>query len=141
MKYFAKWRNMAVTEGKKGWLYGILGRHWFLLNEEDTMEQIPHVGTETFTEHFMTVLSAHWSDIMYVLNRQSPRIAALLHLSYPSSMKRLNGGWQIYVVARKPNQPERLRQPRDNEIVAHAIRSLSHSSAQFNLPPVTFHFH
>jgi len=104
------------------------------------MEQIPHVGTETFTEHFMTVLSAHWSDIMYVLNRQSPRIASLLQVSYPSGMKRLNGGWQISVVARKPNQPERLRQPRDNEIVAHAIRSWAHSAAQFNLPQVTVHF-
>jgi len=104
------------------------------------MEQIPRVGTEEFTEQFISVLYAHWSDIMYVLNRQSPRIAASLHVSYPSGMKRLNGGWQIHVVTRRVAQPERLRQPRDNEIVAHAIRSWAHSTAQLNLPQITVYF-
>lgn len=104
------------------------------------MERIPRVATEDFTEQFIAILFAHWSDILQVLNRQSPRTASLLRVSSPSGMKRMNGGWQIQVVARGLAQPERLRQPRDNEIVAHAIRSWARSTAQLDLPPVTVKF-
>jgi hypothetical protein len=55
-------------------------------------------------------------------------------------MKRVNGGWRIQVVIRKVAQPERLRQPRDNEIVAHAICSWARTAAQLDLPPVTVNF-
>jgi hypothetical protein len=104
------------------------------------MEQIPHVGTEEFTERFTSVLYEHWSEIIQVLNQQSPRIAALLQASSPSGIKRLNGGWQIQILTRQVAQPERLRQPRDNEIVAHAIRSWARSAAQLSLPYVTVSF-
>ncbi len=104
------------------------------------MEQIPRVGNEEFTGQFTLVLQAHWSEIVQVLNRQSPRIAALLQVSYPSGMKRVNGGWLIQVVIRRLTQPQRLRPPRDNEIVAHAIRSWARSAAQLDLPPVTVNF-
>jgi hypothetical protein len=104
------------------------------------MEQVPHVGTEEFTERFISVLYDHWSEIFQVLNQQSPRIASLLRVSSPSGMKRINGGWQIQVTTRKVALPEKLRQPRDNEIVAHAIRSWARNAAQLNLPYVTVSF-
>lgn len=104
------------------------------------MEQIPRVGTENFTEQFTSVLYEHWSEIIQVLNRQCPRIAALLRVSSPSGMKRINGGWQVQVATRRVAQPERLRQPRDNEIVAHAIRSWARSTAHLNLPYITVSF-
>jgi hypothetical protein len=104
------------------------------------MEQTPRVGNEEFTEQFLSILHEHWSEIMQVLNRQSPRIAALLQVSRPSGMKRIHGGWHIQVVTRRLAQSERLRPPRDNEIVAHAIRSWARSTAQFNLPHVTVNF-
>ena len=104
------------------------------------MEQPPRIGNEEFTEQFTAVLYEHWSEIIRVLNRQSPRIAALLETSCPSSMKRMNGGWRIGVVIRKVAQPERLRRPRDNEIVAHAIRSWARSAAELDLPQVTVKF-
>ena len=104
------------------------------------MEPMPRVGNEEFTEQFTALLCEHWSEIMQVLKRQSPRIAASLQISHPSSMKRINGGWQIQIIARKVAQPERLRQPRDSEIVAHAIRTWARSVAQLNLPYITVIF-
>lgn len=104
------------------------------------MEQPPRVATENFTEQFTAILYEHWSDIIHVLNRQSPRLAAVLRISSPAGMKRIKGGWQIQVVLGKVAQPEKLRQPRDNEIVAHAIRSWARSAAQLDLPPVTVKF-
>ncbi|MGH2510496.1 MAG: hypothetical protein ACRDHZ_24235 [Ktedonobacteraceae bacterium] len=104
------------------------------------MEQPPRVATENFTEQFTAILYEYWSDIIRVLNRQSPRLAAILRISSPAGMKRIKGGWQIQVVIGKVAQPEKLRQPRDNEIVAHAIRSWARSAAQFDLPPVTVKF-
>lgn len=103
------------------------------------MEQMPRVGEE-FTERFTSILYEHWSEIIQVLHQQCPRTAALLRVSSPSGMKRLNGGWQIQVVTRRMAQPEKLRQPRDNEIVAHAIRSWARSAAQLSLPHVTVNF-
>jgi hypothetical protein len=104
------------------------------------MEQTPHVGTEEFTERFTLVLTERWSEVIQVLYQQSPRIASLLSASSPSGMKRFNGGWQVQVLTCSLVQPERLRQPRDNEIVAHAIRSWARSVAQLNLPYVTVCF-
>ncbi len=104
------------------------------------MEQPPRVATENFTEQFNAILYEYWSDIILVLNRQSPRLAGVLRISSPAGMKRVKGGWQIQIVIARLGQPEKLRQPRDNEIVAHAIRSWARSAAQFDLPPVTVKF-
>lgn len=104
------------------------------------MEPMSRVGKEEFTEQFTELLCEHWSEVIQVLRRQSPRIAALLQASRPSGMKRMNGGWHIHVFIRKVAQPERLRQPRDSEIVAHAIRSWARLVAQLNLPHITVHF-
>jgi hypothetical protein len=104
------------------------------------MEQTPYVGSEEFTEVFTSVLSERWSDIMQVLNQQSPRIAALLSLSQLSGMKRHKSGWQFQVGVGRTTPFEKLRQPRDNEIVAHAIRSWARSVAQLDLPQVTVDF-
>jgi hypothetical protein len=104
------------------------------------MESMPRVRNEAFTEQFTALLGEHWSEIIQVLKRQSPRIAALLQTSRPSGMKRMNGGWHIQVIVRNGAQPERLRQPRDSEIVAHAIRSWARSAAQLNLPHLTVNF-
>jgi len=104
------------------------------------MEPMPRVRNEEFTEQFTALLCEHWTEILQVLKRQSPRIAALLQVSHPSAMKRVNGDWQIQIMARRVAQPERLRQPRDSEIVAHAIRTWARSVAQLNLPPLTVVF-
>jgi hypothetical protein len=106
----------------------------------DSMERIPRVATENFAEQFTAVLYDHWSEIIHVLNRQSPRLAALLRVSSPAGIKRTREGWQIQVVIKRIAQPEKLRQPRDNEIVAHAIRSWARLAAQFDLPHVTVNF-
>jgi len=104
------------------------------------MEQMPRARYDEFAEQFTCVLHDHWSDILQVINRQSPRIAALLRVATPSGMKRVNGGWQIQVMARRVVQRDKLRQPRDNEIVAQAIRLWAHSVAQLKLPRVTVNF-
>ena len=110
------------------------------LGEEAPMEQKPRARYDEFSEQFTCVLHDHWSDILQVINRQSPRIAALLRVATPSGMKRVNGGWQIQVMARRVVQRDKLRQPRDNEIVAQAIRLWAHSVAQLKLPRVTVNF-
>jgi hypothetical protein len=137
---FAHLHHYFSDSGKKARYMVYFEHAGLLLSEEDTMEQTPRVGSGEFTEQFVAILQTHWSEIIQVLNRQSPRIAALLQVSCPSGMKRINGGWQIQVVVRRMEQPQRLRQPRDNEIVAHAIRSWAHSAAQLELPPVTVKF-
>lgn len=104
------------------------------------MERMPRVGNEEFTEQFTALLCEHWSEIIQVLRRQSPRIAALLQVARPSGMRRVNGGWQIQIMTRKMAQPERLRLPRDSEIAAHAIRSWARSAAQLNLPHIVVNF-
>ena len=104
------------------------------------MEQEPRARYDEFAEQFTCVLDDHWSDILQVINRQSPRIAALLRVATPSGLKRVNGGWQIQVMARRVVQRDKLRQPRDNEIVAHAIRLYFQSAAQLRLPRVIVDF-
>ena len=104
------------------------------------MEQIPHARHDEFAEQFTSVLYENWSEILQVVNRQSPRIAALLRVATPSGMKRINGGWHIQVMIERVVQREKLRQPRDNEIVAQAIRAWARTAAQLKLPPVTVNF-
>ena len=104
------------------------------------MEQKPHARYDEFAEQFTSVLYAHWSDILAIINRQSPRVAALLRVATPSGLKRANGNWHIQVMTKRVVQPDKLRQPRDNEIVAQAIRLWAHSEAQLKLPRVTVDF-
>jgi hypothetical protein len=82
----------------------------------------------------------HWSDILLIINRQSPRIASLLRVATPAGLKRMNGVWRIQVTTRRVVQYEKLHQPRDNEVVAQAIRLWAHSAAQLKLPRVTVDF-
>lgn len=104
------------------------------------MEQIPRTGNEEFTEQFTSVLHEHWPDILQFINRQSPRIAALLRVAIPCSMQRINGDWHIALLTNRVVQRDKLRQPRDNELVAQAIRSWAHSTARLKLPRVTVSF-
>lgn len=104
------------------------------------MEQTPRARYDEFAEQFTSVLYENWSDILQVINRQSPRIAALLRVATPSGFKRINGGWQIQVMTKRVVQRDKLRQPRDNEIVAQAIRAWAHTAAQLKLPRVTVNF-
>jgi hypothetical protein len=85
-------------------------------------------------------LYEHWSDILQIINRQSPRVAALLRVATPSGLKRENGTWRIKLLIKRVVQQDKLRQPRDNEIVAQAIRLWAHSAAQLKLPRVTVEF-
>src|SRR5260370_37546603 len=101
------------------------------------MEQIPHARHDEFSEKFKSVFHENWSEILQVVNRQSPRIAALLRVATPSGMKRINGGWHIQVMIERVVQRDKLRQPRDNEFVARAIRTWSQTAAQLKLHPVT----
>jgi hypothetical protein len=43
-------------------------------------------------------------------------------------------------MTRRVVQRDKLRQPRDNEVVAQAIRSWAHRAAQLKLPRVTVNF-
>lgn len=105
------------------------------------MEQpAPRARYDEFAEQFTCVLHDNWSDILLVINRQSPRIAALLKVATPSGLKRINGSWYIQVMIKRVVQRDKLRQPRDNEVVAQAIRTWAHSAAQLKLPRVTVNF-
>lgn len=103
-------------------------------------QQAPRARYDEFSEQFTTVLHENWSDILLVINRQSPRIAALLKVATPSGLKRMNGSWHIQVMIRRVVQRDKLRQPRDNEVVAQAIRTWAHSAAHLKLPRVTVNF-
>jgi hypothetical protein len=111
-----------------------------LVDEEAFMEQKPRARYDEFADQFTSVLHEHWSDILQVISRQSPRIAALLRVATPSGLKRVNGSWHISVMIRRVVQRDKLRQPRDNEIVAQAIRLWARSAAQLKLPRVTVDF-
>ncbi|HEU5231040.1 MAG TPA: hypothetical protein VFU49_24675 [Ktedonobacteraceae bacterium] len=100
----------------------------------------PQAQSDVFTEQFTSVMHAHWSDILQIISRQSPRVASLLRVATPSGLKRTNGVWHIQVMAQRILQQEKLRQPRDNEIVAQAIRLYYHSVAGFKLPRVIVKF-
>ncbi|HLI07254.1 MAG TPA: hypothetical protein VKV40_11860 [Ktedonobacteraceae bacterium] len=104
------------------------------------MEQKPRARYDEFAEQFTSILYDHWSDILQIIHRQSPRVAALLRVAAPSGLKRENGNWRIKVLIKRVVQQDKLRQPRDNEIVAQAIRLWAHSAAQLKLPRVTVEF-
>lgn len=104
------------------------------------MEQKPRARYDEFAEQFTSIMHEHWADILQIINRQSPRVAALLRVATPSGLKRRNGSWHIQVVIRRVVQRDKLRQPRDNEVVAQAIRIWAHTAAQLKLPPVTVSF-
>ena len=103
-------------------------------------QQAPRARYDEFAEQFTTVLHENWSDILLVINRQSPRIAALLKVATPSGLKRINGGWHIQVMIRRVVQRDKLRQPRDNEVVAQAIRTWAQAAGHLKLPRVTVNF-
>lgn len=104
------------------------------------MEQKPRARYDEFAEQFTSVMHDHWADILQIVNRQSPRVAALLRVATPSSLKRMNGNWHIQVVIRRVVQHDKLHQPKDNEIVAQAIRLWAHTAAQLKLPRVIVSF-
>lgn len=104
------------------------------------MEQKPRARYDEFAEQFTSVLYDHWSDILQIINRQSPRVAALLRVAVPSGLKRENGSWRIKLLIKRVVQQDKLRQPRDNELVAQAIRLWAHSAAQLKLPRVIVEF-
>lgn len=103
-------------------------------------QQAPRARYDEFAEQFTSVLHENWSDILLVINRQSPRIAALLKVATPSGLKRINGSWHIQVMIRRVVQRDKLRQPRDNEVVAQAIRTWAHTAGRLKLPRVTVNF-
>ena len=104
------------------------------------MEQKPRARYDEFAEQFTSVLYDHWSDILQIINRQSPRVAALLRVAVPSGLKRENGSWYIKLLIKRVVQQDKLRQPRDNELVAQSIRLWAHSAAQLKLPRVFVEF-
>jgi hypothetical protein len=103
-------------------------------------QQKPHARYDEFAQQFTSVMYEHWSDILSVINRQSPRVASLLRVATPSGLKRTNGIWRLQVMTKRLVQPEKLHQPRDNEIVAQAIRFYCHSAAQLKLPRIIVEF-
>jgi len=100
----------------------------------------PHARYDEFAEQFTSVIYDHWADILQIVNRQSPRVAALLRVATPAGLKRMNGVWRIQVITRRVVQREKLHQPRDNEIVAQAIRLFCYSKAQLKLPDLVIEF-
>src|ERR671922_627871 len=106
----------------------------FTTRRPSVEQQKPHARYDEFAEQFTSVMYTHWSDILQLINRQSPRVASLLRVATPSGLKRRNGVWYIQVMTRRVVQHDKLHQPRDNEIVAQAIRLWAHSAAQLKLP-------
>ncbi|MGH2482001.1 MAG: hypothetical protein ACRDHW_20320 [Ktedonobacteraceae bacterium] len=104
------------------------------------MEQKPRARYDEFAEQFTSIMYEHWSDILQIIQRQSPRVAALLRVATPMSLRRANGTWHIQVMINLVVQPDKLRQPRDNEIVAQAIRLWAHTAGQLKLPRVNVTF-
>ena len=103
-------------------------------------QQKPHARHDEFAEQFTVVLHEHWSDILQIINRQSPRVASLLRVATPAGLKRMNGIWRVQVMTKRVVQQDKLHQPRDNEIVAQAIRLYYHNAAGFKLPRVVVDF-
>jgi hypothetical protein len=109
--------------------------------QEASMEQeTSHTRYDEFAEQFTSVMYEHWSDILLIVNRQSSRVASLLRLATPASLKRMNGVWYIQVITKPTMQHDKLRHPRDNEIVAQAIRLYYHRTAELKLPRIIIEF-
>ncbi len=104
------------------------------------MERKPHARYDEFADQFTSIMYEHWSDILQVINHQSPRIAALLQMATPSGLKRVNGVWYVQVMIKRVVQSDKLHQPRDNEIVAQAIKLWAHTEAKLKLPRVIVSF-
>ena len=104
------------------------------------MERKPRARYDEFADQFTSIIYEHWSDILQIINLQSPRVAALLRVATPSGLKRANGVWYVQVMIKRVVQPDKLHQPRDNEIVAQAIRLWSHTEAKLNSPHVMVSF-
>ncbi len=100
----------------------------------------PHARYDEFADQFTSVMHMHWSDILQIVNRQSPRVATLLRAATPNGLKRTNGTWHVQVITKRLVLYEKLRQPRDNEIVAQAIRLWAQSAAQLKLPNLIVDF-
>ena len=100
----------------------------------------PHTRYDEFAEQFTLVMYQHWSDILQMINGQSPRIASLLRLAIPSGFKRTNGVWRVQVMTKRAVRHDKLHQPRDNEIVARAIQLYFHHTAQLKLPRIIVEF-
>jgi len=62
----------------------------------------------------MTIPHQHWSDILQIVNNQSPRCAALLTVAVPSGLKRVTGGCHIQVMTRRVTQRAKLSELREN---------------------------
>jgi transposase len=97
----------------------------------------PHAHADTFAEQFISVLDQRWSNILLFVHRQSPHLALLLRSAPPADLKRIEGTWHICI---KAGRLEKLHQPRDNEIVAQAIRLWAYSAAHLKLPNVAVDF-
>lgn len=97
----------------------------------------PHTRSEAFAEQFTSVLYEHWSDILLFIHRQSPRLASLLRTVPAIDFQRTDGMWHIHI---EITRLDKLHQPRDNEIVAQAIRLWAHSAARLKLPFVIVEF-
>ncbi len=95
---------------------------------------------DDFAEQFTELMYEHWSDILLIINRHSPRVAALLRVATPAGLKRVHGVWRIQIMVKRIAQRDKLSQPRDNEIVAQAIRLFYHQNAGFTLPRVVVDF-
>jgi len=104
------------------------------------MERKPRARYDEFADQFTSIMYEHWSDILQIINRQSPRVAALLRAATPSGLKRVNGIWYVQVMIKHVVQTDKLHQPRDNEIVAQAIRLWAHTEAKLKLPRVIVSF-
>ena len=112
-----------------------------IVNKETSMTyRKSHARYDEFTEQFLKVLHRHWDDILLFVKRQSSRVASLLQLATPCSVKRTNGTWYVQVLVKRETPTTRLRSPRDNEVVSQAIRLWAHTVAQLTLPCVTVKF-
>ncbi|GER91306.1 hypothetical protein KDW_54680 [Dictyobacter vulcani] len=98
------------------------------------------VHYDEFAEQFVSIVTEHWSDILLIINRQSPRLSSLLRIAVPTTLKRMNGSWRIQIITRCISQRDGLQSTRDNEIVAQAIRLWAHTAAQLRLPRITVEF-
>ncbi|GCE49634.1 hypothetical protein EI42_02064 [Thermosporothrix hazakensis] len=100
----------------------------------------PRYHYDEFSSQFVALLLEFWADIVPFVHRQSPRVASLLRVATPLELKRKNGTWCIRVLIPQLGPRDRLSQPRDNEIVAQAIRLWAHTVAHFKLPFVMVEF-
>src|SRR5437879_12762681 len=88
-----------------------------------SMEQKPRARYDEFADQFTSVMYEHWSDIVQIIQRQSPRVAALLRVATTSGLKRVNGACNVQVMIKSVLQHHKLHQPRDNAIVTLTTRS------------------